>query len=509
MKDDNLNKENKLIGNENKEKEASLKEKISLKFRKALISNRLRTLILIACLIIIFIALNLWIQSKDLKQIDVTASKLYSLTQTSKDELSKLNKDVNIYIYGYAEDSVYVDLIKQYSAYSDKIKYEIVTIENNYKIVEKYRLSDYSYGSMVVVCGNKDTTLFPDYQFASYDYSSGEQVDISEETITNAILNVSTDDPVKIYFTTGQGEFTLNEISTLVTTLKNKIYECEELNLLSVSTIPEDCDVLAILNPKSDLNEAEANVIKDYINRGGNIFFTRTNISKEPFTNLQSVLDLYGVSVDYGVLYEGNYNNYASYESKSYPIIVMPNFSSYDDITSKLSESGYRMLMPFAQKLTIKEVEEENVEVTSSELLNTSNKCYSITDIENTLNVDNIEPDSYTIASSFTRKMKKEEKDIESKLIVVGNASFLADFDYNLGLVETPIAQGANYDFTLNCLADLANQDNLITVRKASNVTTFTSTSMQDLIVKTIIFGVPILIILVGIVIWTIRRRKR
>ena len=279
-----------------------------------------------------------------------------------------------------------------------------------------------------------------------------------------------------------------------------KIYECEELNLLSVSEIPEDCDVLAILNPKSDFNEAEANVIKDYINRGGNIFFTRTNISKENFVNLQSVLDLYGVSVDYGVLYEGNYNNYASYESKSYPIILMPNFSSSNDITAKLSESGYRMLVPFAQKLTIKEVEEENVQVTSSELLSTSSKCYSIDDIENTLNVDDIEPDYYTIASSFTRKMKKEEKDIESKLIVIGNASFLADFDYNLGLVETPIAQGANYDFTLNCLADLANQDNLITVRKASNVTTFTSTSMQDLVVKTIIFGVPVLIILIGII---------
>ena len=122
MKDDNLNNENKLIENENKEKEVSLKEKISLKFRKGLISNRLRTLILIACLVIVFVALNLWIQSKDLKQIDVTASKLYSLTQTSKDELSKLNKDVNIYIYGYAEDSVYVDLIKQYSVFSDKIK---------------------------------------------------------------------------------------------------------------------------------------------------------------------------------------------------------------------------------------------------------------------------------------------------------------------------------------------------------------------------------------------------
>ena len=66
-----------------------------------------------------------------------------------------------------------------------------------------------------MVCGNKDATLFPDYQFTSYDYSSGEQVDISEETITNAILNVSTDDPVKVYFTTGQGEFTLNEVSTL------------------------------------------------------------------------------------------------------------------------------------------------------------------------------------------------------------------------------------------------------------------------------------------------------
>jgi len=101
---------------------ASFKEKLSLKFRKRLISNRMNTFILVLFLIVLFIGVNMFANSKDLAQIDVTENKLYSLTQASKDQLAHLDKDINIYIYGFTEDNVYVNLVKQYAAYSDKIQ---------------------------------------------------------------------------------------------------------------------------------------------------------------------------------------------------------------------------------------------------------------------------------------------------------------------------------------------------------------------------------------------------
>ena len=303
---------------------ASFKEKLSLKFRKRLISNRMNTFILVLFLIVLFIGVNMFANSKDLAQIDVTENKLYSLTQASKDQLAHLDKDINIYIYGFTEDNVYVNLVKQYAAYSDKIHYEIVTEETNYEVVTKYELSNSNYNAFVVVCGDRDKTLYPDYEFSSYDNETGDTIDITEETITNAILNVSTDDPVKVYFAAGNGEYTTSEITGLITYLEAQVYECEELNLLSVTEIPEDCDILAILDPTEDFNEDEANAVKSYINKGGNIFFGMFKQSETAqFPNLQSILDLYGVTIDFGVLYEGNARNSFSYQGYELQMIFL------------------------------------------------------------------------------------------------------------------------------------------------------------------------------------------
>ena len=72
-----------------------------------------------------------------------------------------------------------------------------------------------------------------------------------------------------------------------------------------------------------------------------------------------------------------------------------------------------------------------------------------------------------------------------------------------------PMTNGGNVDLVLNTFADLAEQENLITVRKTTNVTTFEATTAEDRTVRAIIFGVPVLIIIIGIIIWNIRRRKR
>jgi len=182
----------------------------------------------------------------------------------------------------------------------------------------------------------------------------------------------------------------------------------------------------------------------------------------------------------------------------------MPNFSSASDITSNLKNSGYTTVLPWAQKLTISNVEEENVVVSNQELIYTSNKCYPITEINNGFDPTGVEPGAFTIAGRFIREKTNPATEIEestsitSNLIIIGNALFLADNDDNL--LPTPISWQANANFALNCFADLAEQDNLITARKPSHVTTFTSTSKQDFIVKLIIFGVPVLIIIIGII---------
>ena len=48
-----------------------------------------------------------------------------------------------------------------------------------------------------------------------------------------------------------------------------------------------------------------------------------------------------------------------------------------------------------------------------------------------------------------------------------------------------------------------------ITARKSTGMVVYTATASQDRNIRIIIFAVPILIIVIGIVVWNIRKRKK
>ena len=154
----------------------NFKEKLIIKFKQNWIRNNVMTILLIAILVTVFIALNLWIQSIDLAQIDVTENKIYSLTDDSKEMLKNINKEVKIYLWEYVEDSSVVDLIKQYCHENNNIKYEILTEENNKEKVEKFGL-EAGYQIVVVEVGENETILDGYSNFVTYDYTTGQEID--------------------------------------------------------------------------------------------------------------------------------------------------------------------------------------------------------------------------------------------------------------------------------------------------------------------------------------------
>lgn len=61
----------------------------------------------------------------------------------------------------------------------------------------------------------------------------------------------------------------------------------------------------------------------------------------------------------------------------------------------------------------------------------------------------------------------------------------------------------------MNSVSYVSEKEDAITIRKNVEITNYTATETQDIVVKTIIFGVPVLIVLIGIVVWQLRRRKK
>ena len=101
------------------------------------------------------------------------------------------------------------------------------------------------------------------------------------------------------------------------------------------------------------------------------------------------------------------------------------------------------------------------------------------------------------------------ERAVESKLIIYGENYFASDYQLSQNSQYGAIQFGYNKDLALNSIAYLVDREEDITARKSTGTVTYTATETQDMIVRTIIFAVPALIIVVGIVIWQVRRRKK
>lgn len=504
---------NKLDKVENiNERKVSFGEKISLKVRKNFITNKTKTFLLIIVIILAFMGINMYAQNKDLAQIDVTESKIYTLTQKSKDAIKNIQDEVNIYVYGYDENSPYVNFIKQYVAYNPNIKYEIVTETTHYDIVTTYNMGTYSDNEILVVANGKDVSMYPDYEFQTSEYVNDviQYADVTEQSITNAIIKVTDKDPAKVYFVSGHGEFPNTEISMLLSLLDSSVYEYEFLNLLSASQIPNDCDILAILAPSNDYSATETEMIKNYINNGGNILLAMTTIGQESkFANLQSVLDQFAVSVEDGVLYEGTANNYASIQGIPIPIVVLPNYSSSSKITDSIEVLP---IFSWAQSIAVDYTKTAEMNLSVQDLLTTSSKTYRVTDYANGFDsVEGLDANTYTIARKITKTIEVEGQESKtSNLVIVGNDTFLADSD---SLIQaSPMLYNeyvGNAEFVMNTLEDLAEKENTLVITKKIDSATFLPTAQESNIVQFIVFAVPVIIILAGIIVGVVRKRMR
>ena len=65
-----------------------------------------------------------------------------------------------------------------------------------------------------------------------------------------------------------------------------------------------------------------------------------------------------------------------------------------------------------------------------------------------------------------------------------------------------------NKDVVLNSISHLTAREDTIVVRKTNESETYTVSDQEDVIIKTIIFTVPMVIIFIGIAVWIFRRRK-
>lgn len=229
-----------------------------------------RTAIVIAMIIVLFLGMNLIVRTIEPDDIDLSGDKVYTLTDESKEKIAEIPDDdkIEIYMFDYAEQDLMIDLVEQYSKVKSNIKVEAVKSEDRPDLVSKYNIEQ-GYYTVLIVAGDKSKT-FSRYDFYTYDYGTGDSIDITEQRLTNGIIGLSSiGRNTPVYFLTGHDEkTTANDMILLEQYLDLENYSAKTLDLLSSVNVPEDCKCLVIASPAKDFIESEAKAIRDYVKNG-------------------------------------------------------------------------------------------------------------------------------------------------------------------------------------------------------------------------------------------------
>jgi ABC-2 type transport system permease protein len=463
------------------------------------------TLVLVAIIICTYLVINFAVEKANITDIDLTKEKLYSISQETKDKLRNLDTDITISIYNMY--SSVEDIVNQYARLNEHIKVEKVeNLLSKTQWKTDYGVEDTD--EFIVISTKNREKLLKSYELYTMDYSTYQQIDITEEKVTNAILDVTTKVKPKICFLTGHNMYADAYFQYLQNAFIEEANEVEQLNLITAGKVPEDCKVLVITALKEDIKEIERDRLLDYIKKGGEILLLLDpNLENVKLPNFQKILDEYGISNSTGVILEGDANKMVSGASNFVIATINNNSSITKNMTMDLNVCFIN-----SGRLTIASGEElEKKNVTSEILATVSDKAFYRTDLQSTSQTKISSDESAsgnTIAAMLTKKI---DDNTSSKLIVFANTAFATNLQIPISQTYASYALdfSNNKDVLLNSISYLTEREDNITIRKNIEMVNYEVTETQNRIILTIIFTVPVLIVVIGIVIWILRRRKK
>ncbi|MGK7876225.1 MAG: Gldg family protein [Xenococcaceae cyanobacterium] len=220
-------------------------------------------------------------------RVDLTENQLFTLSPQSQQILQNLQQPLKVWVFDRDPNPADQDLLENYRRNGSNFEFEFVDPQVKIGLAREFNVQ--SFGDVYVEYGSKRQlvqTLNPGAR-------------LSEVKLTNAIEQIKRDRNQYIYFLQGHGERTLQAdeggLSQAVTSLEDKGYIVQPLNLAERAEVPEDATAIVVAGPKRALFEGEVKVLKDYLDQGGKLL-----LMLDPNTNpgLEPLLKDWGIELD-------------------------------------------------------------------------------------------------------------------------------------------------------------------------------------------------------------------
>ena len=416
-------------------------------------------------------------------KLDMTSSKVLSFSDETKNVLSQLDTYVRIYSL-LPEDAEYRvhmrGIIEKYETLSPHIKYSVIDSEKNPDFVGKYKLNGQPVTNDCIIFESDKRykvvdTIDAIARTRDTSYLSAEKL------FTSAIMNVISENAVKIGVVTGHGE---------IVTPKNIDYALSTVDLM-VGDISEDITMLVVSTPQIDYNMSEIEKIDSFLDKGNSIQVLMSP-GEHNAENFYGYLKEWGVELDPGYIVETDSNSHYTTQYELRPQLVEGN-----EITQDILLNKYNIIYPLSCAIK----PNSNPYIVEKVILTTSEKAV-INNIE--IVDDEILPTEENPAQKYNVAvvLEKALDDGDSaKMFVSGTFWFLATEYWEQQAT-------ANEDFYKNTVSYLSGNEANIYIR-AKNISTplITLTEYQGYLYGALtVIVIPLIIIVVGFIIWVRRR---
>ena len=470
--------------------------------------------ILAILVLAVAVPLNLIIERLNIN-FDMTPNSMYTLTDTTKNYLDELDaKGITVDVYfltkleDLSEDLECLALYRTLLAYKEPPCFNLIDFDpdtdpESLRKINPDGIYNLSSGDFLFSYNNMVKRL-PGSLMYTYKTDADERIIgaefRAENYFTGYMKSVVDGIMPTVYFLSGHDEVPLSKMTQLSANLGNYNYGAKELNLMTGTQIPDDCCILVIASPRSDLTDEEYKKILAYTQKGGHIsVLMNPDDSKTVYRNLETLLSNYCVGMNYDRVEETDANRRSHKDTYAMMCdIIQANTETGEDLTSGLLPNVNNIVTYMPSSRSFYTVYGTNYgKLIADTLIRTQTTAKSVPAGGTPLDPQTVEGQNLVL-SMYVIDTEHEN----SKLIVFGSSDFLTDegagnayFINPLQLFLTSVTWMYNSDLDMN----IQNKE-----RTFDSLDVNGSGEASGLIALFIAF--PLLVAAAGVVIWL--RRK-
>jgi ABC-type uncharacterized transport system involved in gliding motility auxiliary subunit len=447
----------------------------------------------------ILIAIN-YIGSRQNKRWDLTATKQFSLSDQSRNVLSKLDAPLQVLVFASEiEFSRYQDKLKEYEYASKRVAVQYIDPEKKPTIAKQNQVQQ--MGTIVFNYKGRTERVTSD----------------SEQDLTNGVIKVVSGQQRKVLFTQGHGEkdTTSSErdgYNGIAGALGRENYTVDKVVLAQTGAVPDEASVVVVAGPRTDFFPNEIDALKKYLGKSGKLLLQLDPPEKPdspPLTNLIALAHDWGMDAGNDIVVDVSGMGRLLGTDASVPVAA--SYPSHP-ITQR-----FNFLTAFPLARSVIPVSGGVNGHIAQTFVETSPKSWAEADIKSLLTTGQVSfdaskgdkqgPISIAAATSAAPPAAADASKpadagaakAETRVAVVGDSDFAANG--TLGI------QG-NRDLFLNIIGWLSQQENLISIRpkEADDRRITITAAQQQNITLLALFGIPGFIFGTGVYTWWRRR---